>query len=243
MISDFNCKIFNTDRLNLLDPSVDVELAAERINSDLEILDSLGIHRLFCQVPYNEDLTLNKTFSKMTALEKFIRSSVNRSIRKKFTISVVPSIHLSENAPFITDIDSLTVVNTNYMFVDLPISVVYPDYLDGTINKILYNCKLLPIFNDFHNFSYIHQNTPELERIMKIKGAAFGFSLSSKCFTKSIETIKQIYGNGNFVLLSTSCEHDSFNISRISKNLAILRERLPSRIYLDIILKSHAFLR
>ena len=243
MLSDFNCKIFNTDRLSLLDPSIDRNLFFERINSDLESLDSFGIHRLFCQVPHNELLCLSQTFSKINTLEKFIKISINRSVRRKFTINVVPSIHLSPNAPFISNISSLTALDSNYIFIDLPISVMYPEYLDSAINKILYNCKLLPVFNEFQDFACIHHGTAALERMIKIKGAAFQFSLNSKNFANYIDIIKQIHDNGNYALLSTSCEHDLFNKTRISGNLNLLRESLPSRVYLNIMLRAHSFLR
>ena len=86
MLSDFNCKIFNTDRLSLLDPDYDSVIHTEQINSDLSLLDSLGIHRLFCQVPHIEDLPLNKTLSKMADLQSFIKLSLKSSI-----LSGIPS--------------------------------------------------------------------------------------------------------------------------------------------------------
>ena len=243
MLSDFNCKIFNTDRLSLLDPDCDLTIHTAQINSDLSILDSFGIHRLFCQVSHIEDIPLNKTLSKITALESSIKLSVNPSMRRRFVINVVPSIHLSENAPFIRNISSLTVENSNYIFIDLPISLIYPDFIDGAINKILYNCKLRPIFNNFQDFASVYRDTAALERLINIKSAAFVFSLNSNSFQKSVDLIKRIYDVGNIALLSTSCERDSFNKARISKNLEFLKERLPSSVYLDIMLRSHSFLR
>ena len=135
------------------------------------------------------------------------------------------------------------VQNSNYIFIELPISVVYPDFFDGAINKILYNCKLRPIFNNFQDFAAVYRDTAALERMINIKSAAFVFSLNSNGFQKSLDLIKRIYDVGNTVLLSTACEHDSFNKSRITKNLQVLKERLPSSVYLDIMLRAHSFLR
>ena len=243
MLSDFNCKIFNIDRFSLLTDEQDPELFSEKINSDMLLLDHLGFHRLFCQISHNENSPLSQTFLKADKLEHLIKLSVSRSIRRKFIINIVPSIHLSMDAPFIRNLSSLTALNSNYIFIDLPISVVYPEFLDGAINKILYNCKLRPIFNEFQDFASVYRDLPSVERIMKIKDSAFLFSLSSDSITKSIDVIKQIYNNGNTVLLCTASEHDTFNLSQISKNLKALKERLPRRIYLDIMLKAHSFLR
>ena len=244
MLSDFNCKIFNTDRLSFLNTSdYPLDYAVAKINSDLNTLDSLGFHRLICQVIHDENIPINRTLDKIDNLERFIRQSIGRSNRRKFNINVLPVIYLSENAPYINNLSALTAFGTNYIITELPISVTYPDYLDTTINKILYNCKLRPVFTEFETFSNIHNGTEYIEKMINIKNSAFVFSLSSNNFLGSIRLMRHIYDNGNTVLLSTGCEHDLFDMKRIKKNLLVLKEKLSEDVYLSIMLNAHRFLR
>ena len=244
MLSDFNCKIFNFDRLKFLNSyDYSSDSIISKIESDLNALDSLGFHRLVCQVLHDENFSINRTLEKIDNLERFIKQSVKPSLRRKFNISVLPSVHLSENAPFIKNISALSSCDTNYFFAVLPISVAYPDYLDATINKILYNCRLRPIFTEFETFATTHNDTEYIEKMINIKNSAFIFSLNSNNFPKCIGIIRCIYENGNTVLFSTGCEHDLFNVKRITQNISLLKEKLPEGIYLDIMIKAHRFLR
>ena len=243
MLSDFNCKIFNPDRIKLLDSAgYSSDAIREKINSDMAVLDSLGFHRLVCQVVYDENKSVALTLEKIRSVEDFIKDSVALSLRRKFNISVVPALALSENTPYVKNISALTIKNTNYILAELPISIVYPDYLDSTINKILYNCRLCPIFTKFDIFASIHRNTDHIERMTNIKDAAFQFSLNKKNFQNSIALMNYIHYKGGRVLLATDSEHDLFNAKRISENLTLLKEKLPRSVYLDIILSAHGFL-
>lgn len=244
MLSDFNCKIFNYDHIKLLNTTDNFsDVIAEKIKSDLSVLDLLGIHRLICQVTCDENKPVSLTLEKIKNLESFIKASIPGSLRRKFNVSVYPSVALSENTPYVQKLSELTVKGTNYIFAELPISIVYPDYLDATINKILYNCKLRPIFTEFDIFATIHKSTDYIEKMINIKGAAFVFSLNNKNFQNNIDLIKAIYAKGNKVLFSTNSEHDVFNAKRIADNVAFLKEKLQKGAYLDIMLQAHSFLR
>lgn len=244
MLSDFNCKIFNPDRIRFLDSAgYSSDAIREKINSDVAVLDSLGFHRLVCQVVHDENKPVALTLEKIRNIEDFIKGSVSGSLRRKFSISVLPALTLSESTPYVKSVSALTIKNTNYVFAELPISIVYPDYLDSTINKILYNCRLCPIFTKFDLFASIHRDTDHIERMTNIKGAAFQFSLNNKNFQSSVELIRRIHAKGGLVLLATDSEHDVFNVKRISENLALLKEKLPRSVYLDIMLSAHGFLR
>ena len=244
MLSDFNCKIFNPDRLRFLNTfDYPLDSVITKINSDMITLDYMGFHRLICQVLHDENLPINRTFNKIDNLERFIKQSTGRAARRKFNVTVLPAVHLSANAPYIPNISALTACGTNYIIAELPISVTYPEYLDSTINKILYNCRLHPIFTEFETFATIHSGTEYVEKMINIKNSAFVFCLNSNNFASNVGLIRRIYGNGNTVLFATGCEHDVFNIKRINQNITLLKERLPESTYLDIMLKAHRFLR
>ena len=244
MKTDFNCRIFDTNVFERLSASFDGfnKIFSQQINNDLMILDKLGFHRLICTVDHSELDSVALTLSKIKNLEQFIKKSISLSNRRKFKFFVYPKLILGADVPYFKDLRKLALNRSKYIFLELPAYTAEISDLDEALNKILYNCKLLPVFvnfqmcNDFYPDDFI-------SRLIKIKSAAFVFSLRNNNFAENIAVIRKIYNSGNLVLFSTCCDHNNLNQKVILDNLNKLKKELGEQIYLNIILKSHNFLR
>jgi hypothetical protein len=244
MKTDFNCKLFDINVFNRLSESFDSDcnIFSEQINDDLMILDKLGFHRLICIVNHSEFDSVALTLSKIKSLEQFIKKSISLSNRRKFKIFVYPKLVLGADVPYIMDLCKLALNRSKYIFLELPAYTTKISDLDEALNKILYNCKLVPVFSNFQVCNNLYPDD-FINRLIKIKGAAFEFSLRNENFERNIATIRKIYNTGNLVLFSTNCDHKNLNQKVVSDNLNKLKKELDEQIYLDIIIKSHVFLR
>ncbi len=240
MLSDYNCRILNIDRykLHLGDNDV-LKNEFQKIIDDINILGSLGFHKLVCQVKYNVLNSSLNTKKSVTSLKRLIKKETSHHLVGKFNISVVPTVYLAEDTPYIKDLKALTVTKSNYIFIELPFSVP-SEYVPQAINKILYSLKLLPVFTNFHVYNSTY-DMGEINRLIGIKGAAFQFDLSRAVLPQCIKTIKQILRNGNTVLIGTSCDHSNLNKYEIDKNLKALKKLLGDDYYMTLVLRARSF--
>ena len=195
MICDFDCKIFNVNRFDLTVDNLTASHWSERFLNDLEILDRCSIHRIACTVRHNEDQSTKNTLVRVNDFNKFIKQSIGVEAFNKFKIQVYPRLFLSEDSPYIKNISKLTIGNTNRIFLELPL-FHDPAYLDESINKILYNCRLVPIFTDFQNYNLIYP-TETIDKLIRIRDASFIFSIFKANQSQNIDLIKRIIKNGN----------------------------------------------
>lgn len=240
MLSDYNCRILNIDRykLHLGDDSI-LKNEFQKMIDDINILGSLGFHKLVCQVKYNFFSSASDTNKSITSLKHLIKKETAHRLLGKFNISVVPTVYLAEDTPYIKDLKALTVPKTNYIFIELPFSDT-SEYVPQAINKILYSLKLIPVFTDFHIYNSTY-DYDEINRLINIKGAAFQFDLSHSVLPQCIKTIKQILKNGNTVLIGTSCDHSSFNKAEIDKKTKNLKKLLGNDYYMTLVLRARSF--
>ena len=242
MLSDFNCKIFDIDKFDALAlPDGQLCKSTDKIFSDLAILDKCDFHTLVCLVDHDEYSSVRTTLHKVNTLKNHIKNILRNNNKRKFSVSVFPRVCLSCIAPYIENINSLTAGSSNYIFLSLPLALAQDDF-DEALNKILYNCKLLPIFTDCQIYRTLYSDE-FIKKLIRIKGAVFQFSLKNESFEENISLIKQIYANDKTVLLGTGCDHNDFNKSVIVRNLKILKNNLGADAYTDIVLRSHGFLR
>ena len=129
MLSDYNCKILNIDRykLHLGDEAV-LKNEFQNMINDINTLGALGFHKLVCQIKYNDAVSPSSAKKDILSLSRRIHKELSHRLSGKFNISIVPSVYLSENIPYVKDIDHLTVSKTNYIFLELPFPEM-PDYI------------------------------------------------------------------------------------------------------------------
>ena len=240
MLSDYNCKILNIDRYKLYlgDDSL-LKNEFTKMVEDINILGSLGFHKLVCQIPYNTSVSPSYAKKHVASLKRRILKESTHRLSAKFNISVVATVYLSEDAPYVKGLDSLTLPKTNYIFLELPFSDS-SGYIPSSINKILYSCKLLPIFTNFHICNALY-DPDEIKKLINIKGAAFQFDLKHSLLPENINAIKQILKNGNTVLTGTSCDHSNLNKIEIGNNIKILKKMLGEEYYITLILRARSF--
>ena len=240
MLSDYNCRILDIDRYKLYlgDPSL---LAAERkrIKDDIAVLGNLGFHKLICQVRHDTNVSVDHTKKVSSSLKRFLKEFVFNKGLSKFKLSIVHVLYLSEDAPYIKNIRELAVSKTNYIFIELPL--IEQDHVPLAINKILYQCKLIPIFTEFHTCTALYDLT-EVNKLINIKNAAFQFSLKSAVLPNNISHIKRILRNGNTVLIGSSCDHSNFNKVELKKNLTMLQKLLGNDYYMTLVMRARSFI-
>ena len=236
MICDFDCKIFNVNKLELFDGASDKEYLRERFKSDLTILDNCSIHRLVHYVDHKDHQSVSATLSNVASTKTFIDQMIDKDFTKRFKIKVYPRIFLSRNCPYIINISRLSIGSTRRIFIELPLSLNTDD-LDEALNKILYNCHLVPVFTNFHAVSSLY--SPEyIDKLIRIRGVGFVFSIFNVNDSLNLKLIEQIIKNGNTVLLGTSAEHSRMNENEIHKNLSYLKKKLSPEHYRDILISS-----
>ena len=240
MLSDYNCKILNIDRFKLhLGDEIVLKNEFQKMIDDINLLGSLGFHKLVCQTRYNHYIPTSNVKQSILALKRRIQKEVAHRLSGKFNISVVPTICLSSDTPYIKNLRALTLPKTNYIFLELPFSEM-SEHMHTAINKILYTQKLLPVFTEFHIYSSFYE-ADDINKLINIKGAAFQFSLKHSVLPKNIKIIKQILRNGNTVLIGTSCDHSQLNKSDLLKNINLMKKLLGEDFYMTLVLRARAF--
>ena len=235
MLCDYNCKILNIDRCKLfLEDKSLLKNEFEKIILDINELGSLGFHRLVSPVRYDNSK------NGLASLNNIFQKEIIKCLNGKFSLSFVPLIYLSEETPYIKNIQNLTAAKSDYIFLELPFSNM-PEYLPLAINKILYGCKLFPVFSDFHVYTAIY-DTQDIEKLVNIKGAAFQFGIKHVNIPRNLELIKTMLKNGNAVLLGSSCDHDNLNVAEFEKNIKLLKRNLGEELYVTHVMRARSFL-
>lgn len=240
MLSDHNCRLFDVNRFNILNNSLDSspDLELDKIKNDLSAMAECGFHNFICPVKYNYNLSTPCRKKILCRLKELSAKSVPRGCGK-ITVSFVPLISLSPETHYIKNISKLTLNNSRYIFIELPF-VYSPEYVPMALNRLLYSCNLLPVFVDFQFYARLYPEV-ELEKIMRIKGAAFQFNIKNAYDPCSIKLIKRILSNGNTVLIGTGSDHDSLNVREIMINIEKFRRKISEKTFLEIILKAKKF--
>ena len=241
MLCDYNCKILDLDRckLHLGDKSL-LKNEFEKVIFDINALGSLGFHRLICPIKQDELNSIPQIKNNLIPLKNVFQKEITKHLNGNFSLSFVPLIYLSKDAPYIKNIQKLTALKSNYIFLELPFSHM-PDYVPPAINKILYECKLFPVFSEFH-ICVATYNAEDIKKLTNIKGAAFQFGIKHINLPRNINLIKHILKNGNVILLGSSCDHDNLNISEIEKNIKALKRNLGDALYITLVMRARSFL-
>ena len=242
MFSDYNCRIFDTCKFeSLKNDGADVSLLPEfeNIKKDIEAMTRIGFHTFYCPIRYNDSISVTQTQRSLLKLKKYFQKVIPRNCGK-ISVNFVPQLYLSSDAPYIKNISALAIKNSNRVFVELPLEL-NPDYIPETLNKLLFSCRLLPIFLEFQLFVAIYDPT-EIEKMLRINGAAFQFNIRSAFEPQNVKIIKKILSNGNTVLLGTNCKHDFLNVKEINRSIEKLKKAVGEEMFLKIILNSKKFL-
>ena len=169
MLTDFNCNILNIDRHRAISACAPSAASLnENLIRDIELLGSLGFHKLIYQIHFdsNKDI-LFYIKKKAKSIEQEIKKISSRQLSAKFSFHSVIVTYLTEETPFLKDLNSLIVPKTNYIFLELPFGN-FPDKLFVTINKLLYTKNLLPVFTNFHVFCSLY-DAITIEKLINIK--------------------------------------------------------------------------
>lgn len=235
MLCDYNCRILDLDRckLHLYDEAL-LKDEFEKTIADINALGSLGFHRLVCPVK------CDNSKSSISSLNNIFQKEIIKNLNGKFSLSLIPLIYLSEDLPHTKNIHNFTVPRSNYIFLELPFSSM-PEHVPIALNKILYSCRLLPVFSEFHVCTATY-DSKDVEKLINIKGAAFQFSIKHANLPTNINLIKRILKIGSTVLLGSSCDHDNLNISEIEKNMKSLKRNLGEDLYVTLIMRAHSFI-
>ena len=243
MNTDFNCKLFDIDKFHLLKSQADYEnIFSRRANEDVELLSRLGICRFVSLVDHDERYSVAATLNLIKRRKQMVDQILTLENKRRARIDFYPRVRLYAHAQYINDIHRLAVNGTNYLFLLCPDPVVDASDLDLALNKILYSCKLVPIFSDFNTWVNLFDKS-FIDRLLNIKGAAFQFSTNATPTPESFELIKKILKSNNMVIFGTSSHHYDLNINMISKNISTLRNKLGDAVYFDMRIRSHRFLR
>ena len=237
MICDFDCKIFNINRFDICDKANDTIYLQEKIQNDLDVLDKCSIHKLVCYIRHNDDHNVKITLERINSFRCFIDQLVSSETLKKFKIHIYPKLYLSTDSPYIKNISKLAVGDRKRIFLELPL-LPQPDFPDEALNKILYNCHLIPVFTDFQNYN-IFYSKDLIDKLIRIHNAAFQFSINKINNLDNLDIIKRIIRNGNTVLLGTSADHDNLNEREIIRNLNLLKKNLSIDTYREILIRSN----
>ena len=241
MLSDHNCRIFDINRFDYLNHDSDeiLTLELEKAKADIALMATRGFHNFFCPIRHNQDISVSYTKANIKRLETFARKFSPRGFGK-ITITPVPKIYLSPEAPYIKNLSSLTIKKSNYIYVELPLDF-NPDHVPSTLNKLLFTCRLIPIFTEFQLYAMLY-DPDEIRKMLRIKGAAFQFNVKTAHDPKNIRLIKRILNEGNTVLLGTNCNHDSLNINEISQGIDRFKREITEKTYREIIINAKKFL-
>ena len=237
MLSDYNCRIFESNKYDsIFNNYKTLESELTQIASDIQTLGLCGFHRLVCLINHRSNESVAQTIRSVNAMRQKLAPVIKGRTTK---IAFRPSVFISDSTLNITNIRSLTLPRTDYIFVKSPVPEM-PDYYPEIINKLLYSLDLIPVFCDFHVCNILYPSS-ELEKLLRIPKAAFQFDIGSIDLSPNISAVKTILKNGNTVLLGTGCTHSNLNKSEISKNLDKLRKALGEEDYMTLVIRSHKF--
>lgn len=241
MLSDYNCRIFDISKFDILSSrDSDVfSIELEKAKNDILLLTKNGFHTFYCPIRYNDNFSVAHTKRSLTKLKKLYLNALPRGCGK-ISINFVPKLYLSKDAPYVKSISSLAIKNTNFVFVELPLTV-NPEYIPEALNKLLYSCKLSLIFTEFQSYLPLYDPL-EIEKMLRIKNSAFQFNIKNSFEPQNIKIIKKILKNNNTVLLGTGCTHDYLNIKEIKTGIEKLKKAIGEKTFLEIILKAKRFL-
>ena len=242
MLSDFNCKILDIDRYKFyLGDETILSIEAQKLVDDINLLGSCGFHKLIHQI--KTDPTSPYYVYKNAAAE-IIRRVKKESVNKlsgKYSFYTVPVLCLNEDTPFIKGLESFTALNDNYIFFELPPADDLTDQLFVSLNYLLYQRRIIPAFTNIQAYLNTY-SVSDINRIINIKGAAFQFSLDYISISQHINTIKYILNNGGLILLGSSSEHSTLNITEINKSLMHLKKHLGNNEYMNLIFRSRSLI-
>lgn len=248
MLTDFRCGALELDRYLLFynEPwnyDTILRFEFEKISRDLCVLDQLGFSRLGFSVRYNDQYSCSRTMALVRQYRAIYKKYLSRTDKRNFQISFYPSVTLNSETPFITNLATLSVskpsLRNRYLLLEPSALQVLPDFAQ-IINKILYNCRLTPVFLDFQLLTLMYDKS-ELEKLYYIPGAAFQFSLRCINDPCNLNSVCQILKVGNTVFLGTDCGHDKLNPKEIAKNLDQLKKNLGEKRYKSMNLRALRF--
>lgn len=237
MLIDFNCRLFDINKFEFISSSASdqVMIELDKIRADLLDLTSCGFHTFYCPIRHNEAFPATYTCKKVSNAKRMFMGTIPKNCGK-VTLKFIPKVHLSKDAPFIKNISSLAVRNTNYILLELPI-MANPDHVPEALNKILYNCHLTPIFSEFQIPLKLYPFS-EIEKMIRIKNAMFQFNIKSLSDPDVIKIIRKIVSNEKVVLFGTSCDHLSLNIKDISSKIEKFRDEISDATYRNIVISA-----
>ena len=237
MLIDFNCRLFDINKFKFIAaPTSDqISLEIDKIRTDLSNLALCGFHTFYCPIRHNENFSVTYTCKKIAHAKKIYANAIPKGCGK-ISVRFIPKLYLSQDAPFIKNISSLTIKGTNYILLELPFTI-HQNYVPEALNKILYNCNLSPIFSDFHMALKLYPFS-EIEKMIRIKNAMFQFNIKSLPDPDVIKIIRKITSNGNIVLFGTNCDHFSLNIKEMSNIIEVFRSKISDTTYRNIVISA-----
>ena len=243
MNTDFNCWLLDVDKFRSLESHDDYQdVFSRRVVQDIELLSGLGIKRLVSFVDYDEKYPVSATVDLIKKRKQIINQTIPIKARRGIKIDLYPRVRLSELSPYIRGIHRLAPQGTNYLFLACPSVGVDFLELDEALNKILYSCRLIPVFTEFDACVTLYDQA-FIDKLLNIKGAVFQFSLSNELTAKTARLIKKIINNDNVVIFGTCCQHYDLNSNTINGNISKLKNELGESDYLKMMLQLYRFLR
>ena len=240
MLIDYNCRLFEINKFELIDSSLSdhVSVEMENIKSDLTMMANAGFHTFFCHVCHNENLSVTVTNKKISFMKTLAKMAIPKECGK-ISVRFVPKVFLTKDVPYINRISSLALGSSNYIFLELPLIGDY-SYIPEALNKILYNCRLIPIFTEFKAISALYPYS-EVEKMIRIKNAAFQINIKALADEKIFRIINKILANGNTVLFGTNSSHSTLNIKEIVCNIEKFRKHISDESYRNIVISARNF--
>jgi len=242
MLSDYNCRIFDISRFNFLNTETDDMLSVEleKAKDDIVSLTRCGFHRFVCHVRHNQDISTAYTKANIKRLHEIAQKTLPRDCGK-ISLNFVPKLYFSPDAPYIKNIHALAIKNTNRIFVELPLDA-NPCHVPETLTRLLYHCNLVPVFTEFQLYAMLY-DPKEIEKMLRIKGAAFQFNIKNICERQNLKLIKKILKEENTVLLGTNCSHEHLNVNEIAACIQKFKRAITDTVYRDIVINAGRFLK
>ncbi|MBQ8416300.1 MAG: hypothetical protein IJX13_05315 [Clostridia bacterium] len=192
-LTDWNCQLLPSLR--------DVEHSPQRIALALEEMrQAFGISQFYLTPPY--DVARESVTAFLHRRER-IKESLVPHLSPSVSVLIGASVTLSPSVCEIRELDKL-LTNRSHLCLSLPLCE-YAHWVDFELNRLLFHRRLRPLFLSFERAVILYPEEA-IERLMRIKGAAFQFSYRSLQVTKILNVIKCLLKERKTVLLGTGLD-------------------------------------
>lgn len=192
-LTDWNCQILPSEWVEGRSPQR-ISLALERMHQ------AFGISQFYLRPQYD---AVRESVAAFLHRRERIKESLVPHLSPSVSVLIGASVTLSPAICEIWEIGKL-LADRSTLPILLPMCS-YADWIDRELNRLLFQRRLRPLFLSFERAVILYPEEA-IERLMRIKGAAFQFSYRSLQETKILNVIKSLLKEQKTVLLGTGLD-------------------------------------